>query len=96
MAGVVLEFGLGYLGIERCLNPNDNKEFLMAHIYSASTGRRSSSPVDIIAVESFLFDAMKQCALLRGFTEEQLANIGLEKIVDEVLESRKKASDRHG
>jgi hypothetical protein len=70
MAGAVLKFEGGYLGIERCEDPDDGKQYLRAVIHSGSTGRTASAPIDIENVEQFAFEILRECALGRGYTDE--------------------------
>lgn len=84
MAGASLKFGNSYLGIERCSNPEDGKEYLRAVIFSAHTGNTSSGPVEIKDVQRFALDIFRQSLFVLGYTDDDLVNRGLEVLVEEV------------
>jgi hypothetical protein len=83
MAGAKLDFENGWMGVERCEGP-DGKQFLMACVYSKSKGLRTSSPIGLEQAEQFALDVMKQVCFARGYTEDDIINVGLERIVDEI------------
>ena len=85
MTGAVLKFENGYLGIERCQDPNDGgKQFLRAMIYSNASGRVSSAFVSNEDVQQFALDVMKQAVLAQGYSEDDIINMSLERILKEI------------
>jgi len=76
MAGAVLDFVNGYMGIERCQNvENEAEQFLMAHIYSKSKGQRVSSPVTVRQAMDFATAIVKQSLLADGHHEDELEGV---------------------
>lgn len=70
MAGALLKFSGGYLGFERCVSPDDGKEYLRAVVHSDSSGRTTSAPVTIAEAFQFATDVMKQALLADGEVEK--------------------------
>jgi hypothetical protein len=48
------------------------------------TGRTTSAPIETEKVEQFAIDVVKEYAFARGYTEDDLVTMGLEKIIDEI------------
>ena len=75
MAGAVLRFENGYLGFERVVNPENGEQYLRAVIHSTSTGRTTSSPVELSEVFSFASEAVKQALLADGHSEVEIGDV---------------------
>lgn len=75
MAGAKLEFDNGCLGIERCVDPTDGKQYLRACIQSYSTGRTTTAPVEIRDVMAFATEVAKQALLADGHDEREIGEL---------------------
>ena len=47
-------------------------------------------------VEQFSLDVMKQCCFARGYTEDDIITMGLEKIIDEIRAEQADATEHKG
>lgn len=65
MAGALLQFEGGYLGIERCKDLDDQCQYLRAVIHHGGMGRTVSAPITIEEAELFAETILWQAALAR-------------------------------